>query len=171
MPLELPLDGQLGGMSMLPGIDSMAAGPAPVASAPAPRPPAPPAPPAPLPTLPDPEELLVLAASGAGLSSGGAVVAPTGSLGHAMHVRPPRTADYPSTLSLSLSARPTSGHRRACCASRATARVLRSAAQVWRPAAPLCLRPPACLVGRAKRTVPALPGQPVGRAVSGKGQT
>jgi hypothetical protein len=113
MPLELPLDGQLGGMSMLPGIDSMAAGPAPVASAPAPRPPAPPAPPAPLPTLPDPEELLVLAASGAGLSSGGAVVAPTGSLGHAMHVRPPRTADYPSTLSLSLSARPTSGHRRA----------------------------------------------------------
>jgi len=120
MPLELPLDGQLGGMSMLPGIDSMAAGPAPVAGAPAPRPPAPLAPapaplapaPAPLPTLPDPEELLVLAASGAGISGGGAVVAPTGSLGHAMHVRPPRTADAPSMLSLSLSMRPHGPHDR-----------------------------------------------------------
>lgn len=51
-------------------------------------PPPPRAPPPPL-MLPDPDQMLALAVNGAGLAASSAVVAPTGSLGHAMHVRGP----------------------------------------------------------------------------------
>ncbi|KAK9831528.1 hypothetical protein WJX81_006164 [Elliptochloris bilobata] len=44
----------------------------------------PPPPRAPL-TLPDPDQMLALAISGTGMAASGAVVAPAGSLGHAMH--------------------------------------------------------------------------------------
>ena len=73
--------------------------------------------PAPL-VLLDPEQLLVMAASGTGMSATGAVVAPSGSLGHAMHVRLPASSlscPEQTATSIGLAAPRSLGHATCTC--------------------------------------------------------